>query len=109
MTLNELIRGAESRYQLYELDERARSGIKAIWPVIAPHLDQAIDAILDAAERLLLISDIVRQNRDFLKKLEAAHLEALLDGDLDATYFESCRRTVQQEAALGLDARFRST
>ncbi len=109
MTQNELIRGAESRYQLYELDARARSGIRAIWPVIAPHVDKAIEAILVDAEGLPLISGIVKQNRDLLKKLEASHIEALLNGDLDTKYFESCRRTVQQEAALGLDARFRST
>jgi hypothetical protein len=48
-------------------------------------------------------------HRTLLKKLEASHLEALLNGDLNAHYFESCRRTIEQEAALGLDARFRST
>jgi hypothetical protein len=60
LTQIELIQGAESRYQLYELDARARSGLKAIWPIIAPHLDKAIDAILDAAERLPLISATAR-------------------------------------------------
>ncbi len=109
LTENELIRGAELRYQLYELDVRARSGIKAIWPIIAPHLDKAVDAILDAAERLPHIAVAVRQNRGLLKKLETSHLEALLNGDLNSHYFESCRRTVEQEAALGIDARFRST
>ncbi len=104
LTRNELIQSAESRYQLYELDARARSAIKAIWPAIAPHVDKAIDVILDAAERLPLISDIVRQNRDLLRRLEASHFEALLNGDLDANYFESCRKTVLREAALGLDA-----
>jgi hypothetical protein len=38
-----------------------------------------------------------------------AHLEALLNGDVDDRYFESCRRTVEQEATFGIGARFRST
>ena len=44
-----------------------------------------------------------------IKKLEAAHFQALLQGQLDQGYAELCRRTVEQEAALGLDARMRST
>jgi hypothetical protein len=38
-----------------------------------------------------------------------AHFQALLQGKLDQRYAESCRQTVEQEAALGLDARMRST
>jgi methyl-accepting chemotaxis protein len=44
-----------------------------------------------------------------VKELEVAHFQALLQGRLDQRYAESCRQTVEQEAALGLDARMRST
>jgi methyl-accepting chemotaxis protein len=109
MAQSELIQGVDARYKLYELDARARGAIKQIWPTIAPHLDKAVDTILDATAKLSHLSPVVVQHRNLIKKLEISHLEALLSGDLDANYFESCRKTVEQEAALGIDARFRST
>ena len=109
MAPDELIHGVESRYSLYELDVQARSAIKSLWPIVAPHVDKAVDAIIDAAAKLPHISSTVLQHRALIKKLEISHLEALLSSDLDTRYFESCRKTVEQEAALGIDARFRST
>ena len=103
------IQGVETRYALYELDAQARRAIKHIWPTIAPHIDKAVDAILDATAGILHISAIVAQHRTLIKALEVSHLEALLNGELDGRYFESCRKTVEQESALGFDARLRST
>ena len=56
-----------------------------------------------------MVGKIVAQNQDLVKQLEAAHFEVLFAGKLDDDYAESCRRTVEQEAALGFDARIRST
>jgi methyl-accepting chemotaxis protein len=109
MTQSPPIQGAADRYALYELDARARSAVKQLWPTIAPHLEKAVEAILDATEKLPKVGAIVTPHRDMIKQLELKHLEALLNGELDNQYFESCRRTVEQEAALGFDARFRST
>ena len=77
------IQGVESRYALYELDAQARGAIKRIWPTIAPQLDSAVDAILEATAKLPHVAEIVAQHRDLIKKLETAHLEALLSGELD--------------------------
>ena len=77
--------------------------------MIAPALDRAVDAILRATANLPLVGPTAVQNQDFIKQHELSHLEALLNGDLDRTYFESCKRTVGQEAELGFDARLRST
>ena len=107
--VDQLISGVEARYALYDIDLGARRAIKSLWPTIAPVLARAVDDVLDATERLPRIGAIVAQDRDTLKRLELVHLEALLSGELDGPYFESCRRTVTQEAALGLDARMRST
>jgi len=38
-----------------------------------------------------------------------AHLKALLSEELNGGYIVSCRKTVEQEAAIGFDARLRST
>ncbi len=109
MPPNDLIPGVETRYALYELDERARSRIIKLWPVIAPHLEGAVDAILKAMLTLPHVAAVARDHHRLLKKLETAHLAALLSTDLGMPYIESCCKTVQQEAELGLDARYRST
>jgi methyl-accepting chemotaxis protein len=109
MAPDQLIHGVELRYALFGLDMRARNEIRRLWPTIAPRLDKAVDDLLDATARLPRISAIVTENRESMKRLELAHLHALLNGDLDGGYLESCRRTVAQETALGLDARIRST
>jgi hypothetical protein len=106
---SQLIQGIASRYALYELDAPARRAIKQLWPAIAPDLKQAVEAILKATASMPKIGAIVAQHRDFIKQLELSHLEALLNGELDDAYFESCQKTVGQEAALGFDARLRST
>ncbi len=77
--------------------------------MIAPNLDRAIDEILSALTVLPQVGEIATRNREFIKKLEVAHFTALFGADLDERYAESCRRTVEQEAALGFDARIRST
>jgi hypothetical protein len=51
----------------------------------------------------------VTRHADQLRKLELAHFRALLGGKLEREYAESCRHTVEQEAAMGLDGRIRST
>ncbi len=103
------IAGVEYRYQLYELDAEARAAIKHIWPVIAPDIERAVDSILAVTRTLPHLRESIEKHGAVIKKLEMAHLEALLHGDVDARYFESCRRTVEQEATFGIDARFRST
>ena len=109
LTSGQVISGIESRYALYGFDARARLSIKHIWPTIAPHIEEAVEAILVAAAKLPHISDIALHHKDQIKSLEVAHLKSLLNGEIDADYQASCRKTVEHEAALGLDARFRST
>jgi methyl-accepting chemotaxis protein len=101
--------GFEARIRHFGLDERAREVMKEAWPVIAPNLDNAIEEVLTAAGKLPHIAEVVASKRDLIKQLEASHFEALLGGGLDRRYVESCRRTVEQEAAIGLDGRMRST
>jgi methyl-accepting chemotaxis protein len=103
------IQGVEYRYNLYELDAQSRAAVKDIWPIIAPDLEKAVDAILAVAQQLPHLRKVIDEHGGEIKNLEMAHLEALLNGDVDAGYFESCRHTVEREATFGIDARFRST
>src|ERR1700730_16550548 len=94
---------------MYSLDGRALGILAEPWPVIEPTLDQAIVEIITAIRVLPRVGEIVARNAELYRKLETAHFRALLGGKLDGAYAESCRHTVQQEAAIGLDARVRST
>ena len=109
MAPTDLVQAFEARLSLYELDERGRRILAQVWPVIAPTLEQAIDDNIAAARRLPHIGPVIAQHAPLIKKLELAHLQALFGGKFDRHYIESCRDTVQQETAIGLDARMRST
>ena len=101
--------GFEGRLRLFGLGDRERDIMRETWPIIAPHLDNAINSILSATSELPMIAQIVAQHRDFIKQLETVHFTALLNGRLDSRYLESCRNTVTQESTIGLDGRMRST
>jgi methyl-accepting chemotaxis protein len=105
----DLVQSFDARLSLYALDDRARRTLAQTWPVIAPTLEGAIDDIIAAASRLPGIGAAIAQNVALIRKLELAHLQALFGGKLDHDYAASCRNTVLQEAAIGLDARIRST
>jgi methyl-accepting chemotaxis protein len=109
MPATELLQGFEPRLALYQLDERTRLVMRRIWPTVAPHLGQAIDDVLVIVLSLPHLAQNIGEHRDLLKTLEMSHFEALLGGPLDIHYAERCRATVQQETALGFDARMRST
>ncbi len=99
--------GFDARLRLFGLDERARVVLQEIWPVVAPHLDEAIDRILDAMARVPQVASTVAAHGNLIRKLETRHFQALLGGKLDHDYAELCGKTVEQEAALGLDGRMR--
>jgi methyl-accepting chemotaxis protein len=103
------VQAFEARLKLYSLDDRARQVLAEAWPVIEPTLEAAIVEIIAVIRVLPRVGEIVNRNADLYSKLETAHFRALLGGKLDRDYAESCRRTVEQEAAIGLDARVRST
>ncbi len=109
MNESDVVTGVETRYQLYELDARARGAIKRVWPTVAPRLGKAVDAFLDVTAKVPHIAPAVTEHRNEIKMLEVKHFEALLSGELDDNYFDLCRMIVEREAALGIDARFRST
>jgi len=109
MTPSELIPAFDSRLSMHRIDDETRKILAEIWPLLEPHLEPAIDEVLAAVVELPGIGKIVTDHKDALKKLEVAHFRGLLGGNLDQRYAESCRRTVEKEAAMGLDARIRST
>ena len=109
MPPTESLQGFAPRLALYQIDERTRVVMQRIWPTVAPCLGRAIDDILAIVLTLPHLANTVGAHRDLVKTLEMSHFEALLGGSLDDRYIECCRATVQQETAIGFDARMRST
>src|SRR5579862_5898696 len=109
MAAVDFVHSFEARIQLYKLDERVRSILSQTWPVIEPVVEAAVDEIVSVIPMLPLLKDVIARHADEFRKLELAHFRALLGGNLDRVYAESCRQTVLQEAALGFDGRVRST
>jgi methyl-accepting chemotaxis protein len=99
----------DARRSFYKIDDRVCSALAAIWPVIAPPIGAAIDDVVEGILRMPRIGPLAAPHREAIITLELAHFQALLGGSLDQRYAESCRRTVEQEAAIGLDARIRSS
>jgi hypothetical protein len=95
MTTTDVIPGFEARLALFKIDDTARAVIATAWPVVAPHLDRAIDELVDAIAELPPIGSIVnaaktvREHRSEIKDLELAHFKALLSGNIDRHYAES--------------------
>ncbi len=109
MSPSEVIQAYKDRLALYSIDDSVRRGVTETWPLIAPGLERAIDEIIAVTRALPNIGKAVAANQELVKQLELSHFRALLTGTLDHDYVESCRRTVEREAALGFDGRFRST
>jgi methyl-accepting chemotaxis protein len=109
MAPNELIQGYQGRRTIYRLDDRALSVVKETWPVISGHLETVIDNFLVCSKGIPLMADAITHNFSALKALEMSHFKSLLSGELGSDYVELCRKTVKEEAAMGLDARIRSS
>ena len=107
--MNKLHQGLESRLALFGLNDRGRDNIKPDWELTGPHLERAIDTFLEATAVMPGISTITNKHRGLIKALGLSHFEKLLSGKFDEAYLTSCETTVEQEAALGLDARMRAT
>jgi len=109
MVAVEVLKGFEARLALHGFDAQACNILSEMWPAIAPCLSDAIDQFLVATRHQPSIGAIVDRHRALIKNLEMCHFQALLGGKLDTAYAELCCKTVQDEAALGLDSRMRST
>jgi len=91
----------------YQLDEQARRMLRAMRPLIEAELEPAIDEVIAGAARLPHVAELYRRHGDDIRRIELVQFRALLDADFDARYVEACRRTIEQETALGFEARAR--
>ena len=91
----------------YGLDEAARRALREMWPLIEPELDSILDQFLERASHLAYVRAIYARHGNEFRAVETAHMRALMTGNFDFEYHESCRRTIERTAALGLEGRGR--
>ena len=91
----------------YAIDDRARLLLRELRPIVEPLIDPAMDAVIASAARLPHVAALWAKHGDAAKRIEAAQFRALLAADFDAGYLAQCRRTTDQQTALGFESRAR--
>jgi methyl-accepting chemotaxis protein len=91
----------------YGLNERARALLQAAAPLLGPLIGPAIDEVIAGAVKLPHVADLWRRHGAEMRRIETAQLKALLSAEFDEHYLETCRRTIEQESALGFEIRAR--
>jgi hypothetical protein len=108
MTATTPVPNFDKRRAFYEVDQRSLALLADTWSVIEPVVAGAVNKVVDKILALPYTQRTANQHRDFIKELEISHFRILLGGNVDHRCAESCRNTVEQEAARGVDARMRA-
>jgi hypothetical protein len=72
-----------ARVALYELDDRAKSILQAIWCVAELYLPSAIDQFIAGSSKLPHVGAIYLHHKDEFKRTEMAQFRALMAGTFD--------------------------
>jgi methyl-accepting chemotaxis protein len=97
----------ESRLANYGLDRTARLLLRDLRAVVDPFIDVALDKVCRGAANLPHVRALWGAHGEEIKRIEATQFRALLSASFDSSYLECCRRTIEQETALGFEARAR--
>jgi methyl-accepting chemotaxis protein len=97
----------QSRLVSYGLDERSCEILRDTWRLIEPVFDSVIDEVLESATHLKHVATIYARHGDEFRKVETAHMHALMSGVFDVGYHETCRHTVERITSFGLEGRGR--
>ncbi len=81
--------------------------LRELAPLLERELEMAIEQVIGSAARLRAVAEIYKKHGADFRRIEGSQFRALLTGDFDARYVECCRRTIEQESALGFENRAR--
>jgi methyl-accepting chemotaxis protein len=97
----------EARLANYGIDQHARVLLREMCPMIEPLAEAALDRVIAGTANLPHVAALWAKHGQDMKRLETIQLRSLLSANFDAAYLECCRATVEQETALGFEARAR--
>ncbi len=97
----------EARLANYGIDPATRALIRNLAPTVEPLIESAIDRVIAGAARLPHVSAVWGKHGQDLKRIEVIQLRGLLSANFDTAYLNCCRKTIEQETALGFEARAR--
>lgn len=93
---------------LWRLDDKARAALVAVWPKVAPELDQIIDEFHGFMKRFPENAPhLTDQGRvDCLKLLQKEHLQVFFNGAFDSDFLERVHAIGRAHARVALSPRF---
>jgi hypothetical protein len=99
----------ELRRAHYGIDATTQAALGEIWPVLAPHMDAAIDDnTREAAQMPPPAGAIMRERGSEIAELTRRHLPVLFRIGRDTAWFNSMQQVSEAEIGFGLDARHRA-
>ena len=107
MSLPQVAPELAARLANYTLDERARVVLRQIAPLVEAHLGTALDQVIAGAANLPRVAAVYAKHSGDIKRIEMAQFRAMLQAEFGAHYLECCRKTVEDETALGFEGRAR--
>jgi methyl-accepting chemotaxis protein len=96
-----------ARLANYTLDERARGLLRELAPLVEGLLANAMDQVIAGASNLPKVAATYARHSGEIKRIELAQFRAMLRAEFSPEYLEQCRRTVEEETALGFEGRAR--
>ena len=100
MTLPPVAPELAARLANYNIDDRARTILQELAPVLEPHLGAAIDEVIAGAARLQQVAEIYKKNGSEFRRIEIGQFQELLRVDFGPHYVNCCRNTIDQESVL---------
>ena len=107
MTLPPVSPELAARLANYNIDDRARSVLQELAPLLDPHLGAAVDEVITGAARLQQVAEIYKKHSGEFRRIEIGQFQELLRADFGLHYLNCCRNTVDQESVLGFEGRAR--
>jgi methyl-accepting chemotaxis protein len=96
-----------ARLANYTLDERARLLLRDIAPLVDAQLDTALEQVIAGAANLPKVAAVYAKHPAHIKRIEVTQFRAMLQAEFGPHYLECCRKTVEEETALGFEGRAR--
>ncbi len=76
-------------------------------PLVDAQLGAALDQVIAGAAKLPKVAAIYAKHAADIKRIEITQFRAMLQAEFGEHYLECCRKTVEEETALGFEGRAR--